>query len=174
MVKPPTGAPADRDRATSDAPGKVFTAEIEGDFVVFLIGMRIHRPWKLHKVRWMRRAMDRMMEELQDRPDLGMLHAERFAGLTDFVMVQYWRSFEHLERYANDPELSHLPAWRDFTRKIGYDGDIGIWHETYPVENQRYETLYGAMPRFGLAAAGRVMGLTAGNRSAVQRLGRAA
>jgi hypothetical protein len=24
-------------------------AQIEGDFVVFLIGMRIDKPWKLHK-----------------------------------------------------------------------------------------------------------------------------
>jgi hypothetical protein len=25
------------------------TARIEGDFVVFLLGMRINRPWKLHQ-----------------------------------------------------------------------------------------------------------------------------
>ena len=25
------------------------TAEIEGEFVVFLIGMRINKPWKIHK-----------------------------------------------------------------------------------------------------------------------------
>ena len=25
------------------------TADIEGDFVVFLIGMRFNKPWKLHK-----------------------------------------------------------------------------------------------------------------------------
>ena len=35
------------------------TAEIEGDFVVFLIGMRINKPWKIHKCcrfsgRWLR------------------------------------------------------------------------------------------------------------------------
>ena len=29
-------------------PGR-YTAEIEGDFVVFLIGMRLNRPWKLHR-----------------------------------------------------------------------------------------------------------------------------
>ena len=26
-----------------------YTAEIEGDFVVFLIGMRLNRPWKVHQ-----------------------------------------------------------------------------------------------------------------------------
>jgi hypothetical protein len=25
------------------------SAQVEGDFVVFLIGMRINKPWKLHK-----------------------------------------------------------------------------------------------------------------------------
>jgi hypothetical protein len=25
-----------------------YSAEIEGDFVVFLIGMRLNRPWKVH------------------------------------------------------------------------------------------------------------------------------
>ena len=25
------------------------TVEIEGDFVVFLIGMRLNKPWKIHK-----------------------------------------------------------------------------------------------------------------------------
>jgi hypothetical protein len=29
-------------------PGR-YTAEIEGDFVVFLIGMRLNRPWKVHQ-----------------------------------------------------------------------------------------------------------------------------
>ena len=28
---------------------KRVTAEIEGDFVVFLIGLRINKPWKVHK-----------------------------------------------------------------------------------------------------------------------------
>jgi hypothetical protein len=29
---------------------KRVTADIEGDFVIFLIGMRINKPWKVHKV----------------------------------------------------------------------------------------------------------------------------
>jgi hypothetical protein len=31
------------------------TAQVEGDFVVFLIGMRINRFWKVHK--WLSVAM---------------------------------------------------------------------------------------------------------------------
>ncbi len=39
------------------------TAAIEGDFVVFLIGMRINKPWKIHT--WLRAftAMPSMIRE---------------------------------------------------------------------------------------------------------------
>ena len=36
------------------------TAELDGDFVVFVIGMRIDRPWKIHK--WLPVARDRLGE----------------------------------------------------------------------------------------------------------------
>jgi hypothetical protein len=47
------------------------TANIEGDFVVFLIGMRINKLWKLHK--WLPGflAMPRMIRELERRPESG-------------------------------------------------------------------------------------------------------
>jgi hypothetical protein len=37
------------------------TGRIEGDFVVFLIGMRINKPWKLHKWLSVARAMPKML-----------------------------------------------------------------------------------------------------------------
>jgi|SRR5215211_6079532 hypothetical protein len=50
-------------------------AEIEGDFVVFLIGMRLNRPWKVHRWWPVYRAMPRMLRELQRHPDRGLLGA---------------------------------------------------------------------------------------------------
>jgi hypothetical protein len=49
------------------------TVELEGDFVVFLIGMRINKPWKVHK--WLPTflAMPRMLKELKNRPESGLL-----------------------------------------------------------------------------------------------------
>lgn len=43
-------------------------------------------------------------------------------GLT---LIQYWRSFEHLEHYARHG-ANHLKAWRDFNRKIGTGGDVRL------------------------------------------------
>ena len=49
------------------------TAEIEGDFVVFLIGMRINKPWKLHKWLPVFLAMPKMLTELRKHPESGFL-----------------------------------------------------------------------------------------------------
>jgi hypothetical protein len=131
------------------------TAEIEGDFVVFLIGMRINRllkPWKWLPVFV---AMPRMLRELESRPEAGLLHAELyFAGPRRPTVVQYWRSFEHLENYARSHDSRHWPAWVAFNKRVGSSGDVGIWHETYMVSAGRHETVYNNMPPIGLGAAG--------------------
>jgi hypothetical protein len=70
------------------------------------------------------------------------------------VIVQYWRSFEHLEAYARDPNQLHWPAWIAFNKRVGLSrGDVGIWHETYRVRAGEYECVYSGMPLFGLAKA---------------------
>ncbi len=129
------------------------TATIEGDFVVFLIGARINRWWRFRQWLPVARAMTRMQQEIAHHPEIGCLHIQNWGGRTT-LSVQYWRSFEHLERFARSPEWSHLPAWRDFNRLIRDSGDVGVWHETYKVAAGEYEAIYGNMPRFGLAGAG--------------------
>lgn len=133
-------------------------ARIDGDFVVFLIGMRVNRPWKVHKWLPVMRAMPRMLKELAARPESGFLGYE-ILGLRG--IVQYWRSFEALEAYARDPDAAHWPAWVDFNRRLKHSrGDVGIWHETYLVQDGAYETVYSGMPPFGLAAASRMVDAT--------------
>jgi Domain of unknown function (DUF4188) len=48
-------------------------ARMEGEFVVFLIGMRINKPWKIHKWLPVFLAMPRMLKELRANPDAGFL-----------------------------------------------------------------------------------------------------
>jgi hypothetical protein len=74
-------------------------------------------------------------------------------------VVQYWRSFDHLERFARDN--THRSAWANFYKSGGIrTGDVGFWHETYQIRAQHYEAVYGNMPRFGLAKAGQHRALT--------------
>ena len=128
------------------------TARIDGEIVVFLIGMRINRFWKVHKWLPVARAMPRMIAELDAAPEHGFLGAEQWLG-NPTIMLQYWRSFEALERYAKNRSAQHLPAWAAFNRAVGSGGDVGIWHETYRVRPGDYECIYNNMPLFGLARA---------------------
>ncbi|MGA1372391.1 MAG: DUF4188 domain-containing protein [Pseudomonadales bacterium] len=129
------------------------TAAVESEeFTVFLIGMRINRPWKIHRWLPVARAMGRMIRELYEHPDIGFRHVESWFGRTT-IMVQYWSSPEALEAYATGRANAHLPAWQQFNQTIGSNGDVGIWHETFRVRPGDFECVYHNMPRFGLARA---------------------
>jgi hypothetical protein len=147
------------------------TAHIEGDFVVFLIGMRFNKPWKVHKWWIVFSAMPRMLKELYRRPECGFLGAVLAFTATGPLLVQYWRSAELLEKFARDASMPHNPAWKAFNRAIGGNGDVGIWHETYLISAGQYETVYGNMPRFGLAKAGEHVPVARKGESAAQRRG---
>jgi Domain of unknown function (DUF4188) len=47
------------------------TADVDGEVVVFLIGMRINRWWKVHKWMPVAAAMPRMLRELALDPESG-------------------------------------------------------------------------------------------------------
>ena len=145
------------------------TAELEGDFVVFLIGMRINAPWKVHRWLPVVRAMPRMITELHRQPELGFLHAEMWFARTT-IMVQYWRSMEQLLAYAKSRTAQHLPAWQAFNRSIGTDGSVGIWHETYAATPGSYENVYVNMPAFGLGRAGTLRAAAGDRKTAAGRL----
>jgi len=87
------------------------------------------------------------------------------------TIVQYWRSFAHLEAYARAKDKQHWPAWVEFNRSVGTNrGDVGIWHETYVVEPGHYEAVYSGMPAFGLGKAGRLVDATGKREAARSRL----
>src|SRR5436853_7227841 len=96
--------------------------------------------------------MPRMLRELEAKPDSGFLGFRTWLG-NPTLTLQYWRSFEHLERYAKDPAHTHRSAWAAFNRAVASKGDVGIWHETYRVRNGDFECIYNNMPLFGLARA---------------------
>lgn len=152
-------------------PGR-FTAEIEGDFVVFIIGMRVNKPWKLHKWLPVAAAMPRMLRYLDKHPQDGLLGYRSAGGVRTPTLIQYWKSFEDLDRFARNPDAPHLAPWRSFTKRIGSSGDVGIWHETYKVRAGEYEAVYGNMPEFGLAKATKHVPVGKKGDSAAARIGR--
>lgn len=132
-----------------------YTAHIEGDFVIFLIGARVNSWRKLIKLSWIGQASSAMYEALESHPEYGYLGGEAFTRnfFRESINISYWRSYEHLERFSRSKDDPHLEAWRRFNQEIASDGSFGIWHETYLVKAGNYETVYSNMPQFGLARA---------------------
>jgi Domain of unknown function (DUF4188) len=151
-------------------PGR-FTADIEGPFVVFMIGMRVNKFFAFRKWIATAMAMRPMIRTLYEHPEKGFLGAQTFFNLRGVVTIQYWRSFEDLERFARDKNDPHLAAWKQFNKSIGSDGSVGIWHETFLVDEGKYEAVYGNMPVFGLASSAKHVPATGRRETARRRLG---
>lgn len=131
------------------------TAEIDGDFVVFLIGARFNKRHLVQSFMDLggRRGMKHMLDFLVSHPDRGLLAYEM--GIP--TIVQYWRSLDHLEAFANNKDDPHLEVWRQYWRRVGRSDRTGIWHETFLVNAGNYEAVYGNMPPRGLGKAGRLV-----------------
>jgi hypothetical protein len=144
------------------------SGRVEGDFVLFLIGMRINKLLHIH--RWLPTllAMPRLVKELRRRPELGLLHAELFMSGRTIQMQQYWRSFEHLHSFAH--AMPHLAAWVGFNRRWQGNSAVGIYHETYLIAAGEYECIYIDMPLRGLQRAGEAVPITDRIDNARQRI----
>jgi hypothetical protein len=137
--------------------GRRMAAEIDGDFVVFLIGARLNFLHLAGTIMDLggRRGMKHMLDYLVARPEKGLLGYQ--LGLP--VIVQYWRSFDHLEAFAQDTDDPHLAVWRSYWKRVGNGNRTGIWHESYLVRAGEYEAVYANMPPFGLGKAGKLVPL---------------
>ena len=144
---------------------------VPGDeLVVFLIGMRVNRPWSVASWWPVFTAMPRMLRYLEQRPEKGLLGYHQ-AFLPAPMVVQYWRSFADLERFARDRDDPHLEPWRQFNRRVaGRQGDVGIWtRPTGCAPRHRDDLRQHARPRSG---RGRGHGAhPARPRSAAARIG---
>ena len=130
-----------------------YTAKTGEPFVVFLIGMRINKWWRIDKWWPAASAMYPMLVTLFTHPEKGFLHGEFFWNFSGPAVIQYWESFDALEKFAREPSDPHLEVWKKFNKSVGADGSVGIWHETYQVAADQYECVYANMPEFGLGKA---------------------
>src|SRR6266702_1934096 len=104
-------------------PGR-YTAQTGEPFVVFLIGMRINRFFAFRKWIPTALAMGPMLRTLFQHPEKGFLGGELIFYWRGVGLIQYWRSFEDLEKFARNREDPHLHAWQRFNKAIGTDGSV--------------------------------------------------
>jgi len=143
----------------------------QAEFVVFIIGMRVNKFLALLKWIATAMAMGPMLRTLYQHPEKGFLGAQTLISWRGVTTIQYWRSFDDLEKFARDKDDPHLEAWRKFNKTIGSDGSVGIFHETFLVDAGKYEALYGNMPVLGLAAATSHVPAVGKRETARRRLG---
>jgi hypothetical protein len=154
---------------TEVIPGRM-THDYDGDLVVFLIGMRINKPWRLDLWLPVFTAMPAMLAELSKDKQSGLLGYRLTFGAGGPLLVQYWNSHEKLYQYASNRDAAHRPAWAAFNRRARKaPGAVGVWHETYVVE--RAESIYAGMPVSGLAAATSSVPVGRRGETAAERLG---
>ena len=112
-----------------------------------------------------------MVDEVDADPDSGILAVERRVGFRNLETVQYWRSFEDLRNYALDPDAGHAPVMKATMEQMAQSDAVGIWHETYIVDDGSYETVYYNAPPTGLGKAGTIHPADGTRTTAAGRLG---
>ncbi len=150
-------------------PGRFTAATDAESTAVFLIGMRFNSPLRVRSWLPVVTAMPRMLKTLMSEPDYGLLGFQNWFGRTT-ILLSYWRSAADVQRFASDPDAPHAAAWREYTKKIGSSGRVGVWHELYTVHRGEYEAVYANMHRFGLAAALDHVPVGSGTRTSKQRM----
>jgi hypothetical protein len=157
------------------------THAYEGPLALFLIGLRVHKPWRLGILRQAGGAMPRMIAELEanraaaergEAEHLGYLGSRTVLDLRGPTVIQWWRSTQDIHAYANAATREHRPAWVEFYRAAKADPTaVTIWHETYAVEPGGVESLYGGPGAFGLASLAGSVPVGRRGETARERLG---
>ena len=115
--------------------------------------MKINRVWAIH--RWFRPTVNtvRLWWHVQRARPNGYLGGYLFVYAWGVGMMQYWEDFDSLEAFSHDTSQPHVAAWRQLLSQTRDDQTFGYWHETYVVDGDTSETIYGSMAPFGLSEA---------------------
>eukprot|EP00850_Spirogloea_muscicola_P018135 SM000163S02303 [mRNA] locus=s163:25881:27232:- [translate_table: standard] len=140
------------------------TAELDGDFCIFLIGFRINAPWKLTpELQWAGGQFQAMIDELKSLPEssgfMGChgLSGDNWVKGPQVFNISYWRSFDQLLAYSRDSNLLHSPAWKILSKAAKGKAEVGFWHEAYKVSGGQHESIYVNCPPMLLGRAGRLV-----------------
>ncbi len=147
------------------------TAEVEGEFLVFVVELRIHQWWRFRKWYPAVRAMTKMLVELLEKPEFGLMHYEYWFVFRRQVFLMYWRSYEHMHDWVLNKDATHIAGWKMLNRLMkDYPKVLGFWHESFIVQTNQYESFYRNVPTVGLGKAGSLMPVIGRMPTAAARL----
>lgn len=127
--------------------------QIEEPYILLFLGIRVnhfHLFWK-----WIPTVLASfpMVYSLVRHRAAGFLGGQAFFFRPGLGIVQYWRSFDDLERFARSKKHPHLKGWRWYNKAIGASGQVGLFHEVFLIKPGGQEAVYDNMPPFGLSLA---------------------
>ena len=146
-------------------------ADLEGEFLVFVIELQIHKWWLFWRWYPAVRAMTQMLFELLEKKEYGLLSFDYWNVLHRQLFVMYWRSYEHMHDWALNKNATHIPGWKMLNQLMKDHPDIiGFWHESYVVQPYQYESFYRNVPTMGLGKAGKLTPIKGRMSTAAARL----
>lgn len=146
-------------------------ADIEGEFLVFVVELRIYQWWRFWKWLPVVRAMGGMLTELMKKPELGLLNFEYWFAFRRQVFLMYWRSYEHMHDWVLDKGATHMAGWKMLNQLMKDSPKVlGFWHESYVIQPHQYEAFYRNVPTVGLGQAGTLVPLQGRATTAAARL----
>jgi len=105
------------------------------DLCLAIFGVQFHTP--AGQERYGASGISEEMEPaLEDGRKEGFLHQERLMTEDGAVLLQYWRSYDDLDRWAR--HLPHMAWWRWLLENAGED--LSFYHEIYRVKTS--EAIY--------------------------------
>jgi hypothetical protein len=146
-------------------------ADMEGEFLVFVVELRIHQWWRFGKWYPTVIAMGRMLTELMKNPEFGLLHFEYWFAFRRQLFLMYWRSYEHMHDWVLNKDATHIAGWKQLNQLMkDHPNVLGFWHESYVVQPDQYEAFYRNVPTVGLGKVGKLTPLTGRATTAAARL----
>lgn len=99
------------------------------DLCIAIFGVQFHTPagQERYAASGIAEEMDPALEAAREA---GFLHQERLMGEGSGVLLQYWRSYDELDRWAR--RLPHMAWWRWLLENAG--DDLSFYHEIYRVK----------------------------------------
>lgn len=146
-------------------------ADIEGEFLVFVVELRVYQWWRFWKWVPVVRAMGSMLTELIQKPEYGLLNFEYWFAFRRQLFLMYWRSYEHMHDWVLNKDATHIPGWKLLNQLMKDSPNVlGFWHESFVVHPYEYEAFYRNVPTVGLGRAGSLVPLTGRATTAAARL----
>ena len=146
-------------------------ADLDGEFLVFMIELQVHKLWQVWVWYPVVQRMTKMMFELMEKKEYGLLSYEYWFSFRRQLFLMYWRSYEHMHDWALNKDATHIPGWKMLNSLMkDHPKVIGFWHESYVVQPYQYETFYRNVPPAGLGRTGELIPISGRMSTAAARL----